>query len=99
MDQRRGRANPFYVLLVAAGTAFALTACAYGVMAVKELHASQANWSRTEIQVDDNRPTQDARFIAFMDQHGVRLMLIELAVLGVSTALAMGTDRWWSGAD
>ena len=33
-----------------------------------------------------------------MDQYGNRLMVIELAVLGLTTFAAMGTDRFWSGA-
>ncbi|MCA9151991.1 MAG: hypothetical protein KDA92_21960 [Planctomycetales bacterium] len=92
-NKRSARANPFYVLLVVVGTAFVLTACAYGVMAVKQLHASQASWSR---DTPRDTPAADARFIAFMDTHGVKLMLVEVGVLAVASALAMGTDSWWT---
>lgn len=88
MLSRKKRVNPFYVLLVIAGVAFCLTACAYGVMAVKELHAPRA----TAAQI-----AADSQFVALMDEHGPMAMLIELAVLGFATVAAIGTDRFWSG--
>ena len=71
-----------------AGIAFCLTACAYGVMAVKELHAPRVS----AVQI-----AADSEFVAFMDQHGPKAMLVELAVLGVATFAAIGTDRFWTG--
>jgi hypothetical protein len=93
--KRCKRVNPFYLLLVVAGTLFTVTACAYGVMAVKQLHAS-------DFPVPGQaRPmtlaSSDVGFVQFMDEHGVRLMLGELAVLGLACFAAMGTDRLWAG--
>ena len=88
MTQRKIRVNPFYVILVIAGVAFCITACAYGVMAVKQLHVSYAPTEQVEA---------DAGFVKLVDEHGATAMMIELAVLGVATFAAMSTDRFWTG--
>ena len=88
MNQRKKRVNPFYVVLVIAGVAFVVTACAYGVMAVKQMHVSYVPVEQVQA---------DASFVGFMDEHGATVMMIELAVLGVATFAAMGTDRFWTG--
>jgi hypothetical protein len=80
--------NPFYVALMIAGTAFALTACAYGVMTVKMLDPTK---------LADDETTQF--FVQFMDEHGVTIMLVELALLAVCTVAAIGTDGFWSHRD
>lgn len=90
MPASKKRVNPFYVILVLVGVVFVVTASAYGVMAVKQLHAAQTPWTM---------PTQDASFVLFMDQHGPRLMLVEIVVLAIATAAAIGTDSFWSGED
>jgi len=88
MSPRKKHVNPFYIVLVVAGLVFLLTACAYGVMAVKQLRAPHTLPAQVEA---------DASFVEFMDQHGPKAMLIELAILGVATFAAMSTDRYWSG--
>ena len=88
MSQRKKRVNPFYVILVLAGVAFVVTACAYGVMAVKQMHVSYVPIGQVQA---------DASFVGFMDEHGATVMMIELAILGVATFAAMGTDRFWTG--
>lgn len=88
MPTRPKRVNPFYVLLVLAGVAFCLTASAYGVMAVKQLHASQQIVPPS---------ANDSQFMTLMDEHGVTALVVELVVLGIATAAAISTDRFWSG--
>ena len=88
MSPRKKHVNPFYIVLVVAGLVFLLTACAYGVMAVKELRSPHTLAAQVEA---------DASFVEFMDQHGPKAMLIELAILGVATFAAISTDRYWSG--
>lgn len=78
--------NPFYVLLMVAGTAFALTACAYGVMAVKMLDPAQVAQ-----EGDSSR-----FFVETMDRHGLWIMLVELAVIAVCTVAAIASDGFWS---
>lgn len=68
-----------------AGTAFALTACAYGVMTVKMLDP-------TKLGADE----QTQFFVKFMDEHGVNIMLVELGLLAICTFAAIGTDGFWS---
>ena len=72
--------NQFYAVLVVAGVTFALTATMYGVMTVRGL---------------DARAAEQEGVIAFMEQHGLTLMVIELIVLAVLTFAAIGTDDYW----
>ena len=95
---RKKRANPFYVVLVVVGVAFAITACAYGVMAVKELHAG-TNFSEYDDAAADGYDATDMRFVEFMDRNGVRIMIWEIGILAVATFLSIGTDRFWSGEE
>jgi len=77
--------NPFYALLLVAGVAFCLTACAYVVMAVRQLHAGQL-------------PTRAGDgFHQLLDRYGAPAMIVELVVLGLATLAAIGTDGYWSG--
>lgn len=74
-------ANPFYVLLLIVGVLFALTACAYFVMALRgaspELSASPH------------------RLIAFLEKYGLTALIVELVVLAVATLGAIATDNYW----
>ena len=79
------RPNPFYVLLVVVGALFAVTAIAYGVMAVVDVRAS-AQMS----PVDSTHP-----LLAWLRSHGTTALLVELAVLAVLTCAAIGTDSYW----
>ena len=72
--------NPFYAVLVVAGVTFALTAAMYGVMTVRGL---------------DARAAESEGVIAFMERHGLTLMIVELVVLAVLTLAANGTDDYW----
>jgi hypothetical protein len=80
MPQPKAR-NPFYALLVAVGVAFALTACAYGVMTVRGL---------------DPHAADEEGLVGLMDRHGLTIMAVELALLAVLTVLAIATDECWS---
>jgi len=78
--------NPFYVLLVVVGTAFCLTACAYGLMAMREM--------RPQFEADA-QAAGPHELMTFMQQHGERLLLAELAVLAGASLAAMATDGYW----
>lgn len=75
--------NPFYAVLMVAGVTFALTATMYGVMTVRSL---------------DPRAAEPTGIIAFMEQHGATLMIVELVVLAMLTFAAIGTDDYWMRA-
>ena len=83
---RRKPFNPFYVLLVVAGTAFAVTACAYGVTAMRALRGDL---------VAAGAP-QENSLTKFMSQHGNTMLVGELLVLTVATVAAISTDGYWS---
>lgn len=93
--------NPFYVLLVIVGTAFCLTACAYGLMAMRALRPDRSHDVRaiagSSVAADANGSTRPGphQLLAYMERNGEKLLLIELAVLTVATFAAMGTDSYW----
>jgi len=86
MAKKKDRINPFYVLLVIVGVIFFITACAYGLMALKSFSpaGAQANSAAGE------------RLLRFMNDWGMSLMIGELVLLGISTFAAMATDSYWS---
>ena len=79
--------NPFYVLLMILGLIFAITACAYGVMTVK---------MSTAQGISDSA---GAAILEFMNEHGLLVLSIELGLLAIITAAAIGTDSYWSGEE
>lgn len=79
---RRQVINPFYPIVVVAGILFCITAFAYGVMTVRQLHeAGLPSAGKTE------------GFTEWIDRHGVPLMIGEVIVLGLCTVAAMATDH------
>jgi hypothetical protein len=83
MAKQKEPVNPFYILLVLAGIAFFLTACAYGMMTFRADYAGRG--AAVEAST--------AGLIPFMEHRGGQLLAIELGVLAVTTLAAMGWDR------
>ena len=77
--------NPYYPMLEVVGVAFAITACAYGVMTVKMLQPAGAAEVRQA----------STGLLYVMDRHGLTILLSELAALAVLTFAAIGTDDFW----
>jgi hypothetical protein len=73
--------NPFYVAALPIGIVFAITACAYVVMMV---------------QTADARRAEPAGLIAVLEQHGVAILVVQLAALGVLTFAAILSDDFWT---
>jgi hypothetical protein len=85
MRPYRKSANPFYALLVIAGVAFVVTAAAFCVMAYREREPAKAG-----------EPPQPAHpLMVWMSQNGEAALIAELAVLGIGTVGAIGTDDYW----
>jgi predicted PurR-regulated permease PerM len=82
MKKSRKSANPFYVLLVLVGITFVVTATAFCVMTSRALAAGGV-------------ASAEHPLMAWMDKHGMTAMLVELALLGVFTIGAIGTDQFW----
>jgi hypothetical protein len=80
MGLKNQRTNPFYALLLVAGLAFVVTACAYGVM----------TYLGTRGQVPESG------LLVFLARHGVWLLLVEVAVVFVAGIAAMLTDNFWT---
>lgn len=68
--------NPFYVLVVVLGLAFAITTFAYGTMAYRAV-------AQTE---------EGPGLMSLVDRYGVQTMGVELGLLGLATAGAMWLD-------
>jgi hypothetical protein len=83
VSRQRDAFNPFYPLIILAGVAFALTACAYGAMTVVSLRGAE------------HGERVATGFVSFMNAYGGRLMAIEVGVLAVVSIAAMTTDEWW----
>lgn len=86
MHTNRNTTNPFYVLLVGVGILFVVTACAYGVMTVRQI----------EPAADEAEIGTPHDLLEFMDRHGSTALMVELAALAVLTVAAIGTDSWWT---
>jgi len=74
--------NPFFPLLVVVSVVFVVTACAFGVMALRAISPAATG---------GHHP-----LLAFLDRHGVLLLMVEVAVLAAMAILAMSTDRYWT---
>lgn len=92
MAQRRHIPNLFYVLVVLSGVAFSITACGYIVATYMALRGP-APHDRDD-RSEDGPLSQG--LLKILDEHGVELMVVELAVLAIATIGAIGTDRWWN---
>lgn len=68
--------NPFYVLVIGLGVAFAITTFAYGTMAYRAVAHTDEGPGLMEL----------------LDRHGVTIMSVELGLLGVATFGAMWLD-------
>jgi hypothetical protein len=75
--------NPFYVLLIVVGVAFLVTACAYGVMAFRDVATSETE------------QPPGSGLMEFMDRYGMLLLGAEVILLGLFTVGAIGTDEFW----
>lgn len=84
MQTTRAAANPFYVLLVAVGVLFVITACAYGLMTLRGIEPAESV------------PGEPHQLMELMDRHGFTLLMVELGVLALATFAAIGTDHWWT---
>ena len=82
MRRSKRAANPFYVLLVVVGILFTVTAFAYGVMTVKQIRPRAEQTS--------------SQLMMFLDEHGLTLITVELAVLAFATVAAICTDNYWT---
>ena len=75
--------KPFNILVMLSGTAFAITACAFAVMTVREMDPSAATGAEPD------------GLMAWMSQHGFSAMLWQLGLLGVFSVAAIATDEFW----
>lgn len=81
--------NPFYTLVLPVGVVFTLTACAYGWM----VFLDSRRYDPTVPSVDSNA------LLGFLDQHGLLLIVVELAVLGAATVGALAWDQYGGGGE
>ena len=92
MAQRRRPIQPFYVLLIVTGLAFAITACGFGVMTFTDVQGPGILGVTGDAAAGS--PGEHPLF-RFLDQYGMQLLLIELALLAVATVGCIATDTWY----
>lgn len=73
--------NPLYFAALPVGVLFAITACAFVVMT---------------IQGGDPQRADHAGLLGLLDRHGVMILVVELAALGILTMGAILTDDFWT---
>jgi len=78
--------NPCYALLVLVGVAFSVTACAYGVMTVRDMRATAPT--------PPDAPGEP--LMQWLREHGVTALMIEVGLLAVTSVGAMATDDYWT---
>ena len=74
--------KPVHALLLVMSLVFTITACAYGMMAVRTMHPDHA-----VMGADDNRVLTRT-----LDRYGAQVLLGELFVLAVLVAAAIGIE-------
>ena len=72
---KRRHRNPFHPILLAAGVAFAMAACSYSVLYIKQLSAG----AEASLLVIEQHP-----WLALLDRHGEMLLVAALAILAVA---------------
>ena len=92
MTQRRRPIKPFYVLLIVTGLAFAITACGFGVMTFTDVQGPGILGVTGNAAADSGR---EHPLFKFLDQYGMQLMLLELALLAVATVGCIAADTWY----
>ena len=83
MSSRKEPFNPFYFLSVVAGVAFTVTACAYGLLILRTnrgLYLPEANAAEHPL-------------MNLLDQHGLAILGVEVAVLAAVTIAAIALDH------
>jgi hypothetical protein len=78
---RRGRSNPFYVVLGVVGFLFTITACAFCLSVLRGVRPS-----------DPHAPPHALETL--MDRHGTLLLAGQIAVLAVATVGAVAVDHF-----
>ena len=92
MAQRRQPMKPFYVLLIVTGLAFAITACGFGVMTFTDVQGPGILGVTGNAAADSGK---EHPLFRFLDQYGMQLMLVELALLAVATVGCIAADTWY----
>src|SRR6476469_4895928 len=77
----RNPTNPLYIAALPVGVLFAITACAFVVMTLKG---------------GDPQVGESTGLMRLLDRHGVLILVVELAVLGILTTGAIFTDDFWT---
>ena len=80
------RPNPFYLLLIAAGVSFTITACAFGVMTMRQTGSFGAT----------GYAESEHGMLGFLARYGMHLLIVQLIILAIATFGAIGTDGYWN---
>ena len=84
MSSRKEPLNPFYFLSVVAGVAFTVTACAYGLLILR---------TNRGLYLPDADSVAHP-LMNLLDQHGLAILGVEVAVLAAVTITAIVLDHF-----
>lgn len=88
MAKSKGPFNPFYAMLVIAGVAFTITACAYALLMVRATRPDSA------VAAGSNPVEEEGALMRLLDEHGMEIMGVEVLILAMATVGAIGLDQW-----
>ncbi len=83
MAKVKRRRNPFYFLLVPVGVAFVVTAFSFGLMAYQQSRPGARSLQG------------EVGLMPLLDQHGMTILGVEVALIAVFSCAAIGTDEYW----
>ena len=90
--KNRKPTNPFYLLLLFAGIAFGITACAYGVMTVRQMRSGKSA-AGYRYFFEEEAAGPPANFNELIDRYGATAMIWEIVLLGIGTVGAIAYDQ------
>jgi hypothetical protein len=88
MAKRKQPFNPFYAALILVGVAFTITACGYALMMLRATRPDSSDSSETSVAVEA------AGLMTLLDERGMEILGVEVLLLAVATAGAIGLDQY-----
>ncbi len=92
MAKQKQPFNPFYAALIIVGVAFTVTACAYALLMVRATRPQDSYTAAAALS-----PDEESTLMELLDQRGMEILGVEVLLLAVATAGAIGLDQYRSG--
>jgi uncharacterized membrane protein YphA (DoxX/SURF4 family) len=80
--------NPYYAALIVIGVAFTITACGYALMMLRATRPVRADSAEAASMLEETG------LMRLLDERGMEIMGVEVLLLAMATAGAIGLDQW-----